>query len=550
MIPSSFNKHSKPIIISLITIFLCLFAYRLTIETGSRGFLAIDQSTIFDGSYRVASGQIPFKDFVFAHGLITFYLTAIFFKILGVNYYSFILSAAIVNVLAVLCSILLIKILFKKTFLTPYVTGFITAIWFYPPNGTPWSDQTSFLFSMVGIYILIFGVLTKRFYLIFIAGIFAFISFLSKQSAGVFFLPIYFIIIAFYNEINRVKRIKLSFIFMLGFCFSVIFFISVCYKYADLKLLFDHFLLIPLEAGRVSEGWIKFIKSFMWAGQFTLLPRMVIIISLITPCYIVYSYLRNMTKTNYLIKDVIASILAIYLAIFQYFFIYTTHNSPANAFPFIGIIFGIGVMTTLRILNESKFRPLINNQIFNKTVVSIITIFFIYINLQGISISMLRKVQGGFPDHPKHFKTFTENKLKHLKWISPTHLFDPEKGMTNWEIKKEDFENLFLYLKKKDKNFFIFPDNTIFYGLLNKPSPQPILWFDKGLTYRNDYELNIDNWIVEKLITNHIQTVVIEKHSFFGTYERLNDFPIMKKYIYQNFKKNKEIGIFDIYVKV
>ena len=97
-------------------------------------------------------------------------------------------------------------------------------------------------------------------------------------------------------------------------------------------------------------------------------------------------------------------------------------------------------MTTLRILNESKFRPLINNQIFNKTVVSIITIFFIYINLQGISISMLRKVQGGFPDHPKHFKTFTENKLKHLKWISPTHLFDPEKGMTNWEIKKEDFD--------------------------------------------------------------------------------------------------------------
>ena len=50
------------------------------------------------------------------------------------------------------------------------------------------------------------------------------------------------------------------------------------------------------------------------------------------------------------------------------------------------------------------------------------------------------------------------------------------------EIKEDDIVNLFEYLKAKNRNFFIFPDFTIFYALLDLTSPQPILWFHKGLT--------------------------------------------------------------------
>jgi hypothetical protein len=73
--------------------------------------------------------------------------------------------------------------------------------------------------------------------------------------------------------------------------------------------------------------------------------------------------------------------------------------------------------------------------------------------------------------------------------------------------------------------FFIFPDFTIFYALLDVPPPQPVLWFHKGLTYHDSYDEDLDKWIVSDLNKNNVEIVIVEEKSFIDTSERLNDFP-------------------------
>ena len=99
-------------------------------------------------------------------------------------------------------------------------------------------------------------------------------------------------------------------------------------------------------------------------------------------------------------------------------------------------------------------------------------------------------------------------------------------------------------------HFFIFPDFTIFYGLLNVPSPQPVLCFAEGQTYCPAYNADLDRWIVDDLKKNMVEIVVLEERSrWFGTHNRLDDFPQLSSYITENFSKAEQIGIFNIYEK-
>ena len=159
--------------------------------------------------------------------------------------------------------------------------------------------------------------------------------------------------------------------------------------------------------------------------------------------------------------------------------------------------------------------------------------------IAGTDVSLHRVVQDIF-NGSTFTKCFSEQKLKSLKWGYPTEI----RGST---VTGKDITDLLGYLKSENKNIFIFPDFTIFYALLGVPSPQPVLWFHKGLTYPVQYDEMLDNWIVRDLIKNKVEIVIIEKSSFIGTDFRLNDFPVLKSYIENNFRETGQIGIFKIY---
>ncbi len=70
---------------------------RPRLATGRLGFMPLDQSIVFDGAWRLLSGQVPFRDFTTPDGLTPIVLQALFFQALGVTWFAYCLHAAVFN---------------------------------------------------------------------------------------------------------------------------------------------------------------------------------------------------------------------------------------------------------------------------------------------------------------------------------------------------------------------------------------------------------------------------------------------------------------------
>jgi hypothetical protein len=133
--------------------------------------------------------------------------------------------------------------------------------------------------------------------------------------------------------------------------------------------------------------------------------------------------------------------------------------------------------------------------------------------------------------------------METVRWGRPTSVWGND-------IKQEDVENLFRFLRSEDQSFFIFPDFTVLYGLLKKEPPQPFVFFDKGLTYPKVYDPEIDQRIANSLEHNRVRIIVLERISFFGSVSRIRDFPIVFNYIKDNFEMIGNIGMFEIHRRI
>jgi hypothetical protein len=51
---------------------IVLWSFAWTFYLGHCGIFAFDQSMMFDGAWRILSGQAPFKDFIMAFGPVSF----------------------------------------------------------------------------------------------------------------------------------------------------------------------------------------------------------------------------------------------------------------------------------------------------------------------------------------------------------------------------------------------------------------------------------------------------------------------------------------------
>jgi len=535
---SFLTRISSPFILLAIVV----FSFFLSLKAGERGFFAFDQSIVFDGSYRILCGQVPYKDFIMPIGPMVFWLQAVFFKLFGTNYFSYLAGAASANVLAVICSLIITRLLFPSHKFLSYIAGLLTAIWFYPPFGTPWAEQTAFLFSFLGVTFVLAARHYRKFSLLLLSGCFALLSLLSKQNAGLFILPLYFILLftCYAPEFKLVLRG--CFMLLAGFTASGLLFFLWLWAKSDLKIFFQYFFQIPslLGAYRLLEEKADLLTIFFGGSchhnplhGLPLGIRLIFSFIFLSAVFVSVYYLRNYKK----IKDswrteFLASVLCIYLIFFQYLFIHTTMNEAKNGIPFTGLIFAIGLGLLLRLSNNrgmAKIRPL--------ALISA-SLLVSFLCLAGIRVSFAREIQqfrgAKFP------KYLSIDKLKALKWGQPTIVGGED-------VKEEDMVNLVNYLRAEKKNFFIFPNFTFLYAVLGVPSPQPVLWFHKGLTYHVLYDPELDKWIVGDLIKNKVEIVVIEEKPVCGT---LDDLWRMKAYIDNNFIKTQKFGIFNIYQRI
>jgi len=94
---------------------------------------------------------------------------------------------------------------------------------------------------------------------------------------------------------------------------------------------------------------------------------------------------------------------------------------------------------------------------------------------------------------------------------------------------------------------FIFPSATIFYGLLNRPSPAPGLFFMEGHSFGNEDLPRLDQKAVESLERNGVCIWVKELTSFMGEHKEYWKIPRTKAWLEERFERKKRIGPFELW---
>lgn len=539
----------------LITISFGLFAYFLTYYAGSRGFYAFDQSIVFDGSYRVVSGQIPYKDFMMPFGPVTFALQALYFELLGVSYHSYLVGSASIGFFATMVSACIIRSLVKGKKLPLVVAVAITSVWFYAPFGTPWVDQTGFFFSLLAIW---FGVLSVKghsrqssIYSLF-CGLLWLAVFLSKQNIGSF---IFFLFPLLFLGTKGKKGIRNLLFFFFGiFSGSVGFLIwlSLC---SDFWVFLRCFFLLPGRLG--SERLSSLVKIGLgllapyFDGRGSVFANAITIICFVTGIMgLRFLRRRRLVNIDQRKAFVASSILCVYIPVFQHIFINTTLNQADNGFALLGTCFGIalGLLTGSQEVSTLDRKRLGGESVTilptgskrGKIIFSAaIAILVALSTVSGIKVSLERRVHDIF-EHASFEEEIAIEKFKPLRWGKIT-------AMGGYEITEESIVSLYMYLSKSGLRFFIFPDFTIFYGLLNVPSPQPLLWFHEGVTFSAKNNQWLDRKIKESLEKAQIQIFILEQVSWFNTGKRLDRFPETKAYLFANFTPIERIGTFLVY---
>ena len=80
---------------NLYLIVLFLFAFLFNFYIANNGVFPIDTFLHYDSAYRIVEGSIPIKDFWIVHGLTLDYIQAIFFRIFGANWISYIFHSSL-----------------------------------------------------------------------------------------------------------------------------------------------------------------------------------------------------------------------------------------------------------------------------------------------------------------------------------------------------------------------------------------------------------------------------------------------------------------------
>ena len=542
----------------VVLIGLGVFAFLCTYEAGQRGFFAYDQSIVFDGGYRIVSGQVPYKDFLLWTGPITYILQALFFRWLGVNYAAYLASAGVFNAVAAFLAVALTRLVFPSRRLLSYGAGLVTAIWFYPPFGTFAAEQTAFFFSLAALWLTVWavrlppGARLASPALACGAGVLAVVAVLSKQHAGMYMLPLYpfAFLVADGSDHRRLMTHGAS--FTLGIILSLLALWWWLWAASDAHNFVRYVLTIPGELGwaRIFRKGIRgLLKAFLiGVGPRTIRP--VVVGMEITSFVAVWMLLRAAKGTRQTVRiEMLACLICAYLTHFQHVLTYTMDNQSINGLPFVGVIvaMGLGLLQSAWPVLQSGWlarAPAAGARIAQAAAIAAVFLSISVPSAVGMRVSFDREAhdlfrQSTFP------RRIDVPGWRPLRWGQPTVLHGVE-------IREADVVRLYRELTARGRNFFIFPDFTIFYGLTGRPSPQPLVTFNKGLTYPARYDPALDAWMVRALEQHQVEIVVLEEVSFRdagNSREMLREFPKVEAYLKDEFRESGRIGIFTIYEK-
>ncbi len=584
------ETRARAAIPSLLLVAVALLAAAFTWAAGRRGLFPLDQSILFDGGWRVLSGQVPFRDFVAPVGPVAFWVQGGFFSLFGVSWSGYLASAALLDAIAVVLAFLVARALFPGEWWGALAAAAGTGAWFLPPSGTPWIDAVAFLFGLMAVLALLHGVgvggpgagggssgageggveRVRRWDRVgwgAVAGAVGVAVFLIKQSAALALVPVLVAVLvaAGWESVGELRRARNAGTgarrfprvgepgrilagLVVGAAVAAGAFGLWLVLVADPGLFLRHVLSVP-----ATEGWSRLLER-PWGSVVVLLtgmgPRPVrgILLAAVLVAGVVLvrrtaggtsAPARNGSQSGASPRLRWAALVVVALFLAQNLFLATANNQPEISLPFAGLIVALGARVGWGEMERWEwFRGRAQRRVVGAVLVTLLVIFF----ASAVDTAWSRDVHEVIPPGARFDRSLEVDGLETLRWGEPTLLME-EEG-TSLPVTAANVEALVEHLRRRGEPFFVFPDWTLLYGVVGTLSPQPLLWFHPGLTYSAGGDPELDRWIVASLERHGVSTVVLEEAAWFGTGERLADFPQLAAWIAEGFGEEERIGPF------
>ena len=480
-------KNKNLLSISLI-IFLIFFSIILNQYHGYVGILPIDSFLIFNSGYDLMSGYYPFKDYWTIKEPFIDLIQAIFFKVFGVSWFSYVLHASVFNCIITVYTFYLLKKLNLEINLC-FFYSICVAILTYPTAGTPFSDHHTLIFCLLSLYLFILAINKQKNIYWFLIPFFLGFSFLSKQAPTIYIIFIITILsIIFFIKSKNISSFVAAFSGTM--IFLVLFFIMIYLGNIKLNDFIIQYFLYPQSLGGSRLEWLS---PFEFQRIFWRYKLQYLSIGILIYLFIKFSFLKN--KKDFSDYLIISSIISFCLLTIMH------QLMTINAifiYCLIPIFCGFSHVYSKKYLNAEK---IISRFLITLTFCSTIYYYFSYIknrtfmDLRGINLA--NSVDGN-KIHPK---------LSNIKWITMFYPDNPD----------EEISNIALALKilREDKNKkMLITDYQFISVFFNEYDYSPTrFWYDfHGYPSENNKYFNYwKEFVLKKIRKNGIKSIYVLK---------------------------------------
>ena len=472
-------KRNYYIFILIISSFFFTFYY------GFIGIFPIDSFLIYDAGYKLLNGYHPFRDYWSITGPILDYIQFVFFKLFGINWFSYVLHAAVLNLFITLIFFYFFIQLGIKTGYS-FLYSISASILAYPSVGTPFMDHHAVIFSLASGIFLFLAFLKDKPILWFLVPVFLFASFLSKQIPSAYLLLLFFSFILIFWIFFKTKNYKFWVYLISGSILSLfIFLLFILINKIPLNSFFIQYIFYPLEIGKDRGSSINYNFNNVFS-QFKF-----IYFSMIPLIFVLFRLSKK--KLNLEIKKDYFLLTFILLMVSTFILGQIFTKNQILIFFLIPFLIGISHFFCNKYFNK-KFIL-----IFLISILIISTIKFHLRFNENKKFMELNNVDLNLAVEAENF----DKSLKGLKWITPYNISPAEEIENLIEIKE-------IILSDKT-NKIVITDYQIFPSILKLKNIAPNKWFDSMSVPSRDnkYFNTYKNFFIASLRDQKIKTLFI-----------------------------------------
>ena len=477
------TKKKEIIYISL----LLLFSVFINQYYGYLGVHPIDSFFPFNSGYDFFKGYYPFKDYWTITGPFLDIIQAIFFKIFGVSWFSYVLHASIFNSIFTIFFFFVLR-QHKLDLRLCFFYALSLSLLAYPSSGTPYVDHHSSYLSAIAVISFIMALKSNSKIWWFLIPLFFGISFLTKQTpTGYVFVFITFLLLIYFSFYFNLKNILL--ILSGSLVILLLFFLFILFTKTPLTSFIQQYILFPLSFGELRLG-----EGFLFPIEF---KRLVLRFKLIHLSWITLLVIAaiNISK-NY--KYVIEKEFLCFLSL-----IFLTLCLVVHQLMTINGLFIFFLIPILIGFSNIYYIKYFNNKFYIVNILILLCFFstfhYGYKYIHKRDFADLRKVDISQAIDAKKI----DLKLKNLKWITPQYPNNP-----NEEILL--LNNAIEYIKKDNSKKIIVTDYQFISVILDLYDNSPNkVWYSFHVypTKENKYFKIYQKFFIKKIKDKNIKTV-------------------------------------------